>query len=152
MATAQQQALSWLDRAVESDPTSAEAYLLRARFHRLVRRDVDAARTDLEAARQLDTEDPIGWGMPRRAAALFMSGPAFGNEDGGAIASYATGDPLLSGLLIGPDKIAGQGAIVRVPIGEGQVVLFGFRPHFRAQARGTYKLLFNALYSSVLCT
>ena len=97
----------------------------------------------------LDTEDPIGWGMPRRAAALFMSGPAFRCDDGRAIASYAAGDPLLSGWLIGPDKIAGQGAIVRVPIGEGQVVLFGFRPHFRAQARGTYKLLFNALYASV---
>jgi hypothetical protein len=98
---------------------------------------------------ELDTEDPIGWGMPRRAAALFMNGPAFGYEDGPAIASYAGGDPLLSGLLIGPDKIAGQGAVVRVPVGEGQVVLFGFRPHFRAQARGTYKLLFNALYASV---
>ena len=98
---------------------------------------------------ELDTEDPIGWGMPQRAAALFMNGPAFHYDDGHAIASYASGDPLLSGWLIGPDKIAGQGALVRVPIGEGQVVLFGFRPHFRAQARGTYKLLFNALYASV---
>ena len=87
--------------------------------------------------------------MPRRAAALFMNGPAFRYDDGRAIASYAAGDPLLSGWLIGPDKIAGQGAIVRVPIGEGQVVLFGFRPQFRAQARGTHKLLFNALYASL---
>jgi hypothetical protein len=98
---------------------------------------------------ELDTEDPIGWGMLDRAAALFMSGPAFRCEEGQVIASYAAGDPLLSGWLIGPDKIAGQGAIVRVSVGDGQMLLFGFRPHFRAQARGTYKLLFNALYSSV---
>ena len=84
--------------------------------------------------------------MPRRAAALFMNGPAFRYDDGRAIASYAAGDPLLSGWLIGPDKIAGQGAIVRVPIGEGQVLLFGFRPHVPAQARGTFKLLFNAIF------
>ncbi len=98
---------------------------------------------------ELDTEDPIAWGMPDRAAALVMNGPAFRSDDGKTIASYSAGDPLLSGWLIGPDRIAGQGAIVRVPVGEGQVVLFGFRPHFRAQARGTYKLLFNALYASV---
>jgi hypothetical protein len=97
---------------------------------------------------EVDTEDPIGWGMPSRAAALFMSGPAFRSDEAQAIASYATSDPLLSGWLIGPDKIAGQGAIMRVPIGKGQVLLFGFRPHFRAQARGTYKLFFNALYAS----
>ena len=97
---------------------------------------------------EVDTKHPLGWGMPETAAALFMKGPAHKLDKGTTVATYSEQDTLLNGWLIGADKIAGLAALSTIPLGLGQVILFGFRPHFRAQARGTYKLMFNALYQS----
>jgi hypothetical protein len=54
-------------------------------------------------------------------------------------------DILMSGYLQGADAIAGQTAAAWVPLGSGDVVLFGFRPQYRGQSVGTFKMLFNAL-------
>ena len=97
---------------------------------------------------EVDNHHPIGFGMPDSAAALYMNGPAYQIEKGETIARFSKEDTLLSGLLIGAEHIAGLSALVSVPLGLGKVVLFGFRPHFRAQARGAYKLLFNSVYHS----
>ena len=96
----------------------------------------------------LDAGHPISYGMPRLAAVMFYDGPAFDIRRGRVVAKYPLRNPLFSGMLIGPEKLYNRTALATVPLGEGEVVLFGFRPHFRAQARGTYKLLFNALYGS----
>ena len=42
----------------------------------------------------------------------------------------------------------GRGAAARVGLGQGDVVLLGFRTQFRGQPRGTFKLLFNALHAA----
>ncbi len=97
----------------------------------------------------VDTDHPIGFGMPERAAALFMNGPAYRVDKGTIVAKFSSDSTLLSGWLIGQKRIAGLSALTSIPLGLGKVILFGFRPHFRAQARGTYKLLFNSIYHSV---
>ena len=98
---------------------------------------------------KVDTDHPIGFGMPENAAALYMNGPAYRVQKGTVIASFSPDETLLSGWLIGQRRIAGLSALTSIPMGLGKAILFGFRPHFRAQARGTYKLLFNSIYHSV---
>ncbi len=95
----------------------------------------------------MDTRHPIAYGMPERSVVLFsgQNAPAFDVSAGDAVGVYPPHDPLLSGWLTGPEKLFGKAALASVPVGAGRVVLMGFRVHFRAQARGTYKLLFNAI-------
>jgi hypothetical protein len=61
------------------------------------------------------------------------------------IATYPEGDILLSGYIEGEEQLAGKPAMVWLRSGRGQLVLFGFNPHYRASMAATYKLLFNAL-------
>lgn len=96
----------------------------------------------------LDNAHPLAYGMPQLAAAMFYEGPAFDVRRGRVVGKYPLRNPLFSGLLIGPERLYNRAALATVPLGEGEVVLMGFRPHFRAQARGTYKILFNALYAA----
>lgn len=60
-------------------------------------------------------------------------------------ARYGSPDPLLSGWVLGGDKVAGKPAVLEADVGRGSVVLFGFQPNYRGQTVATFPLLFNAL-------
>jgi hypothetical protein len=107
---------------------------------------------------ELDTSNPLASGMPNETIAWAEDSPVFEvTNDPNAtvpaanvhvVASYpADKDPLLSGWLLGGDLIKGKAALVEVTVGKGRVILFGFRPQYRAQSLATYPLFFNSLNS-----
>jgi len=97
-------------------------------------------RRDHPIARRFVAHVPAIW---------FEESPAFEITDSTqatAVATYqATGNPLLSGWLLGGAKLNGKAALVDVKRGAGHVVLFGFRPQYRAQSVATYPLVWGAL-------
>jgi len=111
-----------------------------------------------------DQGHPLAWGMPKEGVVFVENGPAFDEEgsrsDEGeeqpptgptgrpqahVVARFTDKDVLYSGWLLGESKIAKKGALVEAPFGQGRVVLFAFRPQFRAQPHATFKVFFNAL-------
>ncbi len=95
-----------------------------------------------------DAAHPLMAGMPERAKIFFDRSPVFTTTDGfdgSVLAAYdAAGSPLLSGYLLGEEKLQGFAAAVDVRHGAGHVVLLGFRPQWRGQPVGTFRTLFNA--------
>jgi len=54
-------------------------------------------------------------------------------------------DLLVSGLLEGGGDLAQHAAVIDAPYGEGHVVLFSNNPFWRAETKGSYFLVFNAI-------
>ena len=119
----------------------------------------------------VDVSNPLAYGVPEEVAASFSRSRAFemvvkknkgegGNEpsvskaprpDVQSIATYATEDLLMSGWALNEKKyIGGKSAMMRVGYGDGDIILFAFRPQFRGQPRATYKLVFNSIFSSAV--
>ena len=97
---------------------------------------------------ELDGASEINEGMSSEISSWYWrSSMAFDVDDPRVrvAARYGSGDPLLSGWVLGGDYIQGEPAILEADIGEGSVVLFGFQPNYRAQTVVTWPLLFNAI-------
>lgn len=99
-----------------------------------------------------DQTHPIAYGTPGETAAFFQNSRAWevlDPEQVDVVGRYADQDLLMSGWEIGAgDHLAGRPAVVRARVGAGQAVLIGFRPQFRAQPTGTYRLFFNAIHGA----
>lgn len=101
----------------------------------------------------VDPTSPVGYGMPVESVAYFADSRAFELGEGldaEVVARYAEGNPLLSGFLLGEEHLSGRPAIVDVRLGEGHMVLFGFRVQYRGQSLDTFPLLFNSLIRGAL--
>jgi hypothetical protein len=98
----------------------------------------------------VDTSHPIAFGSTPTVPIFYENGPTFKvNGEARSIAFFNTDKPLLSGWILGGQFLKDTSVIAEEPLGKGRIVLFGFRPQYRAQSEVTYKFLFNALlYSS----
>jgi hypothetical protein len=104
----------------------------------------------------LDPGHPLAHGMPGEAVVFSTGGHAFeitllddfnrGERAVRSVARYATKDLPASGWVTGERSVLGKDVLVEARYGGGRVVLFAFRPQFRGQPFGTFKLVLNAVY------
>jgi hypothetical protein len=110
-----------------------------------------------------DNANPQAYGLEKGHASFFLRGSkAFSVIEPAEVEDkkaegppvevfswYGDEDLLLSGWALGEEQhLAGKPAAVRVALGEGEVVLVGFRPQLRAQPRATFKFLFNPILNA----
>jgi hypothetical protein len=99
----------------------------------------------------VDNETPIGYGMPKEAAAMFVNSLALDTYsppyewDRKVVATYPEDEVLLSGWLLGEEYLTRKAAVVDTKWKDGRIILIGVRCQNRAQSHGTYKFLLNAL-------
>ena len=110
------------------------------------RKDFFASGSILEVI--TDPAHPLMAGMAERAKVFVDDSPVFTTLDGfegSALAKYAPeGSPRLSGYLLGEKYLHDNAAALDVKHGRGRVVLIGFRPQWRGQPFGTFRVVFNA--------
>ena len=101
---------------------------------------------------EVNVSQRMMWGMPTEAAVFYDNGPVFEMTEGfkgTVLASYPEREKVLaSGFLQGEALIKGKIAALEVEFGEGRVVLLGFRPQWRGQPFGSFRVIFNAIVSA----
>jgi len=110
---------------------------------------------------EVDNTHPIAYGMDKLATIMFSRSPVFelskpkegkptgkgtSNSLPKVVVSYPNVSPLMSGWIMGEKTLFNKAALVETNYGKGKIIMFGFRPHNRAQTHGTFKLFFNSLY------
>jgi hypothetical protein len=136
--------------AFDLDVTNALAPLVRGQGS-----DADSGDGGVEfygpgsiLATRVDGGSPLTHGLEPETPVWFEQSPAFEVRRGRVALSYPHQDVLRSGWLLGGERLQGKAALVETRVGEGRVVLFGFRPQYRAQSWATYIVLLNAIYTS----
>jgi len=100
---------------------------------------------------KVDSQTPVGFGMREETAVMFSRSLAMdtwipsGAMDRRVVARFPEEKILMSGWLLGEERIARKAAVVDVKYKKGRIILIGIRCQNRAQTHGTYKFLFNSI-------
>jgi hypothetical protein len=104
------------------------------------------------SAKVLKPANPIFYGYTeptmsvRWATTALLSLPVRHQND--VLMSFPGGDKsVLSGLMTSASEVKNRPAIIDLPVGSGQVLMFATNPIYRWQNFGEYRMLYNALFS-----
>jgi hypothetical protein len=106
----------------------------------------------------VDTTQALASGQSRNTDVFFDNSPVFRlGADARAkgvrpIAWYESATPLRSGWAWGQNYLKDGVAIAEADVGRGTLYMFGPEILFRAQPHGTFKFLFNSIYSGSAIT
>ncbi|MFK3979570.1 M14 metallopeptidase family protein [Micromonospora sp. NPDC050397] len=101
---------------------------------------------------EIDTNDPVAWGMDPKNPAWFDGDRAYEITDPNkypvhVVSKYPdSGEQLQSGWLIGGEYLNGAVNGLSWSVGSGSVVTFASEIAFRTWNRGEEKMIFNAMY------
>ena len=88
-----------------------------------------------------DTVMPVRW-----ASTALLSVPNIYKSD--VLMEFPGGEKnVLSGFMNGAEEVHNRPAIVDMPVGDGQVLMFATNPIYRWQNFGEYRMLYNALFN-----
>jgi len=100
---------------------------------------------------ELLADHPVTLGMDKNAGVfyrgekVFSTSVPFFDMDRRVIGTTPQKEILLSGYMEKEELMGDRSMLIWIKKGQGQLILFGFNPVFRASTHGAYKLLFNSL-------
>ena len=100
---------------------------------------------------KLSKDNPLSLGMEEETAIFYRGKPVFStyipmfDMDRRVIGKLPEKDILLSGYMEKEKMLGNKPVMIWLKKGEGQLVLMGFSPQFRASTHASYKLLFNSI-------
>ena len=147
--------------AIGSSATNLSAFLNLPIENQLTENGAPLPRTKLYIpgsvlSARLDTSSVVASGMAAHTDVFFDDSPVFklgadaASNGVRAIAWYDSKTPLRSGWAWGQSYLENGVVAAEANVGKGKVLLFGPEILQRAQPHGTFKFLFNSLYSSVI--
>jgi hypothetical protein len=104
----------------------------------------------------VDNTQAVTTGLPRNVDVFFDDSPVFRLEPDALakgvrpLAWFDSSNPLRSGWAWGQNYLQGGTAMLQADVGTGKLYLFGPEVLFRGQSHGTFKLLFNGIFSGLV--